>query len=143
MDSVDGGATTIVLDSLNGFAYAMPEERLLGLHLHELVSYLSQQGVTSLHVMTQHGLLEPQATAFDVSYVADTVILLRPFEYAGQVRKAIAVHKRRVGDHERTIREFELKGGRITIGPPLEEFSGVIAGNLRYLGTSLKQRDDP
>lgn len=138
VDSVDSGAKLVVLDSLNGYSYAMPEERLLGLHLHELLSYLGQQGVTSLQVMTQHGLITPKSTAFDVSYVADTVVVLRPFEYAGAVRKAIAVHKRRGGSHERTVRELDLSRGRVTVGKVLTDFSGVIMGQLEYLGGALE-----
>src|SRR5690606_12984041 len=116
VDSVEAGVKLVVLDSLDGYAYAMPEERLLGLHLHELLSYLSQQGVTSLQVMAQHGGREPRGTAFDVSYIADNVIVLRPFEYAGAVRKAIAVHKRRGGSHETTIRELDFSQGRVLVG---------------------------
>jgi circadian clock protein KaiC len=127
----------VAIDSLNGYAYAMPEERLLELHLHELVSYLNQQSVISLLVMTEHGLLTPQPRSFDVSYIADTVILLRPFEFRGVVRKAIAVHKRRAGAHERTIREFDLSQGKLTVGQPLEQFSGIITGNLQYVGNAM------
>lgn len=139
VDSVEGGAKMVVLDSLNGYAYAMPEERLLGLHLHELLSYLSQQGVTSLQVMAQHGGREPRGTAFDVSYIADNVIVLRPFEYAGAVRKAIAVHKRRGGSHETTIRELDFSQGRVLVGKVLTEFAGVTMGQLQYLGALLER----
>ncbi len=136
VDSAESGAQMIVIDSLNGYSYAMPEEGLLGLHLHELSSYLSERGVTSLQVMTQHGLLAPQATGFDVSYIADTVIVLRPFEHAGAVRRAISVHKRRGGSHERTIREFDMREGQVVVGMPLTEFSGVLSNQLSYLGGS-------
>jgi circadian clock protein KaiC len=137
-DAIDDGASIVSIDSLNGYAYAMPEERLLGLHLHELLSYLNQRGVATLGVLTQHGL-HRSAETLDVSYIADTTILLRPFEFRGEVRKAISVQKHRSGPHERTIREFDLSGGRITIGQPLEEFSGVISGNLQYLGGMLER----
>ena len=142
VDAVEAGVKLVVLDSLNGYSYAMPEERLLGLHLHELLSYLSQQGITSLQLMAQHGVLAPQAAAFDVSYIADNVVVLRPFEYAGEVRKAIAVHKRRGGVHERTIREFDLSQGRVALGKVLTEFSGITVGRLQYLGTSLEQPEE-
>ena len=141
VDAVEGGSQIIAVDSLNGYAYAMPEERLLGLYLHELLSYLNQKGVTSLLVMAQHGMLAPTPMEFDISYIADTVILLRPFEYAGKVRKALSVHKRRSGDHEKSIREFHLSGDGIVVGPPLEQFSGVIAGNLQFLGNDLTRPD--
>lgn len=139
MDAVADGAQMVAIDSLNGYAYAMPEERLLELHMHELVSYLNQQGVTSLLIMTQHGLFTPRSTTFDVSYVADTVVITRPFEFRGTVRNALSVHKRRIGPHERTVREFLLRDGKLVIGKPLKEFSGVIAGNLQYLGEELEQ----
>lgn len=143
MDAVDSGSELIVLDSLNGYSYAMPEERLLGLYLHELISYLSQKGVASLMVATQHGVFTPQSSDFDISYVADTVVVLRPFEDAGRVRTALSVHKRRAGSHEKTVRQFELRDSRIVIGPPLEKFSGVIAGDLRYHGDKLVSPEDP
>lgn len=132
--AVEEGVQTVAIDSLNGYAYAMPGERLLELHLHELTSYLSQQGVTSLLVMTEHGLFTPQPRDFDVSYIADTVIVLRPFEFRGEVRNAIAVHKRRLGAHERYVREFDLSRDKVTVGPPLDDFAGIIAGRLQYFG---------
>ena len=137
IDAVNSGATLVVLDSLNGYAYAMPDERLLSLHLHELLSYLSQMGVTSLQVMTQHGILGQFHSDFDVSYVADTVVLVRPFEFRGTVRRALSVHKRRQGPHEKTVREFDIRDGQVIVGPPLMEFSGVLTGTLQYQGEVL------
>lgn len=135
MDAVAAGASLVVIDSLNGYAYAMPEERLLNLHLHELLSYLGQKAVTSLHVMTQQGLFGRSPGApFDVSYIADTVILLQPFEFAGAIRKAVSVPKRRAGDHEKTIRELVLSQGHVSIGRPLDEFTGILSGAPSYLG---------
>lgn len=139
-EAIRDGVRLVVIDSLNGYAYAMPNERLLGLHLHELLSYLNHRGVSSLHVMTQHGFVGSTDAPFDVSYVADTVILLRPFEFAGMVRKALAVHKKRGGDHEKAIRELDMSRGQISVGDQLHEFSGIISGsNLQYLGRELKQ----
>lgn len=139
-EAIRDGVRMVVLDSLNGYAYAMPDERLLSLHLHELLSYLNHGGVSSLHVMSQHGVFGRNKAPFDVSYVADTVILVRPFEFAGAVRKALAVHKRRAGDHEKTIRELEIKDGCVTVGEPLDDFTGTIGGSsLQYLGRDLKR----
>lgn len=137
VDAVENGVTMVGIDSLNGYSYAMPEERLLELHLHEVVSYLNQQGVTSLLIMTEHGLVVPQSETFDVSYIADTVVVLRPFEFRGRVRKAIAVHKRRAGPHDCAVREFHMTRGKLVVGDPLENFSGVITGNLQYLGATV------
>jgi len=125
----ESGAPLVVIDSLNGYLSAMPEERHLLLHLHELLSYLSQVGTASLLVMAQHGLLGmAMQSPLDVSYLADSVVLLRYFESAGAIRQAISVVKKRSGAHERTIRQFELGSNGIRIGPPLHEFQGVLTG---------------
>jgi circadian clock protein KaiC len=127
--SVEAGARMIVIDSLNGYLNAMPEERLLALQLHELLSYLGHLGVTSILVMAQHGLTGQLVSPVDVSYIADTVILLRYFEAAGRVRKAISVVKKRSGAHEETIREYGLGAPfGIRIGQPLTGFRGVLTG---------------
>jgi circadian clock protein KaiC len=94
-------------------------------------------------VATQHGVFTPQPADFDISYVADTVLVLRPFEHAGRVRTALSVHKRRAGSHEKTVRQFELRDGRMGIGSPLDKFSGVLAGDLRYHGDKLVSPEDP
>lgn len=127
----------VVLDSLTGYMYSMPQERFLMLHLHELLSYLNQQAVTSLMVATEHGLVGSKRSPFDVSYIADTVVLFRNFEHAGEVRNAISVYKRRSGPHEKTIRELQMLDGGISIGPALREFQGVLAGQPRFSGESL------
>ena len=119
----------VVIDSLNGYLNAMPEERFLIIQLHELLTYLGQHGVATLLVGAQHGLIGTQMTApVDASYLADAVILLRYFEAAGEVRQAISVVKKRGGAHERTIREFRLDDGGIQVGEPLREFRGVLTG---------------
>jgi circadian clock protein KaiC len=127
--AVDDGACVVVIDSLNGFLNSMPEERYLTLHLHELLSHLGERGVVSIVVMAQHGLLGPSMTsAVDVSYLADCVILLRYYEANAEIHKAISVLKKRSGRHERSIRNFELGDGGITVGPPLRRFRGLMTG---------------
>ena len=134
----------IVIDSLTGFLNAMPEEKFLLNQLHELLAYLSQSGVVTILVATQHGLIGNMATPIDVSYLADTVVLLRYYEAAGAVRNAISVVKKRSGAHERTIREFALGAHGIKIGKPLSEFRGVLTGVPTYTGssTSLLRAED-
>jgi len=131
---VDEGASLIVIDSLNGYLNAMPEERLLTSQLHELLSFLSQRGVTTLLIMAQYGLLGNMQSPIDVSYLSDTVLLLRYFEAAGRIRKAISVVKKRSGRHEDTIRELSLGEGGILVGEPLTAFSGVLSGIPRFEG---------
>jgi circadian clock protein KaiC len=127
----------IVLDSLNGYLHAMPSERFLELHLHELLSYLAHQNVTTLLVMTQHGIVGGSMPApVEASYLADTVMLLRYFEAFGEVRQAISVIKKRTGRHERTIRELSFDR-RLAIGEPVRDFQGVLAGSPQFVGKAL------
>jgi circadian clock protein KaiC len=126
----------VVLDSLNGYVSAMPNEEYLELHLHELLTYLNQQGVVTIMVLAQHGLVGPSGTTLDVSYLADTVILTRYFEALGAVKKAISVIKKRSGAHETTIRELKMSENSIHIGPPLKDFEGVLTGSPRFTGNS-------
>jgi circadian clock protein KaiC len=122
-------ARIVVIDSLNGYIHAMPDEKFLIIQLHEVLTYLGQQGVASVLVSAQHGLMGSSMTVpIDVSYLADTVMLLRYFEAEGEVRQAISVVKMRGGEHERTIRDFSMKGGRINIGEPLHNYRGVFTG---------------
>ena len=124
-------ARVILIDSLNGYMNAMPEERFLTVHLHELLTYLGRQGVTTLMVAAQHGLIgSNMQSAFDTSYLADSVILLRYFEYAGKVKKAISVVKKRSGAHEESIRELLFDGKGIHLSEPLTQFRGVMTGTL-------------
>lgn len=118
----------ICLDSLNGYLHSMGEERFLNLQLHELLTYLSQQGVVTMVVVTPHGLLGSMQTPIDVTYLADTVITFRFFEAEGAVRRAISVIKKRTGRHEVTIRELKIAAEGIEVGPPLREFRGVLTG---------------
>lgn len=135
---------TVVIDSLNGYQAAMPEEQLLVLHLHELLLYLNRQGVTTFLTIAQHGLIGDMQSPVDVTYLADTVVLLRYFEALGRVRRAISVIKKRAGPHEDTIREYRVTDHGIALGPPLEEFQGVLRGVPVYSGQGGPLlRDDP
>lgn len=120
--------TVVIIDSLNGYLNAMPEDRFLSLHLHELLSYLSDQGVATLLVVGQHGFVGRVTSAIDISYLADTVMVLRYYEDRGELHRAISVLKKRSGPHERTIRNFELTTSGIQVGEPLRKFRGIIAG---------------
>lgn len=129
----------VVIDSLNGYMNAMPEERYITLHLHELLTYLSEHGVATIIVLAQHGLIGPSMTsAVDVSYLADCVLLLRYFEADGEILKAISVLKKRSGGHEQAIRRFELTSDGIAVGPPLRQFHGILSGIPIYNGQSEK-----
>ncbi|HEY8878090.1 MAG TPA: ATPase domain-containing protein, partial [Roseateles sp.] len=123
------GATVIVIDSLNGYLNAMPEERALTIQLHELLSYLNNHGVATFLVTAQSGMLGPNMrNAVDASYLADAIMLFRMYEHAGAVRKAVSVVKKRSGPHEDTIRQvwFDAKG--VHLGPPLSHLRGVLTG---------------
>jgi circadian clock protein KaiC len=129
-------AQVIVLDSLNGYVNAMPSEDYLYLHLHELLTYLNQQGVMTIMILAQHGLFGPMGAPVDVSYLADSVILTRFFEARGAVRKAISVIKKRSGFHENTLRELTMTKRGVALGKPLVEFEGVLTGVPRQIGGS-------
>jgi circadian clock protein KaiC len=122
------GVRVVVIDSLNGYLHAMPDQRHLVLQLHELLAFLNQQGVSTLMVLTQQGLVGSMQSPVDLTYLADTVVLMRYFESEGTVRQAISVIKKRSGDHERTIREFSLGPGGVKVGEPLAGFHGVLTG---------------
>ena len=131
-----GGLDLFILDTLNGFLNSMPEERFLTLHLHEMLSYLGQVGATSIMIEAQHGLVGNQGLhQLDVSYLADTVLLLRHFEALGTVRQALSVVKKRTGMHERTIRELRLDRGGVRLGPALSSFQGVLTGVPTHVGS--------
>lgn len=129
-------ARIVVIDSLNGYLNAMPEERFLNIHMHELLSYLSQQGVLTLLVMAQHGLMGKMESPVDLSYLSDSVLIMRYFEAAGSIRQAISVMKKRTGGHERTIREFQITAKGVRVGPPLADFHGVLTGVPVYAGSN-------
>ena len=122
----------MVIDSLNGYLNAVPEERFLLLHLHELLSYLGQSGVASVLVFAQHGLVGHMQASVDVSYLADSVILLRYFEADGRIHKALSIVKKRSGPHETAIRSLSMGANGLTIGDPLENYRGVMSGMPTY-----------
>jgi circadian clock protein KaiC len=134
-NAIDDGTSLVVIDSLNGLLQAMPSERLLAVHVHELLSFLASRGVTMLMTLVQRGVFGvPIDEAAEVSYLADTVILLRYFEHAGVVRQAVSVVKKRTGPHERTIRECRVQVGGFQVGAPLTAFQGVLTGVPIYDG---------
>jgi circadian clock protein KaiC len=124
----------VVIDSLNGYQHSIGDDRVLSIQLHELFSYLANRGVATIIVAAQHGLIGTMQSPIDVSYLADTVVLLRYFEAAGRVRKAISVLKKRSGQHESVIRELTLDETGLRVGRPLEDFTGVLTGVPRFSG---------
>lgn len=131
----EDGVSLVIIDSINGFMQAMPNERLLTVQVHELLSYLASRGVSVIMTLVQRAIFgAPVSEAAEVSYLADSVVLLRYFEHAGTVRRAISVVKKRSGTHEQTIREFRVEPGGLRVGEPLTDFRGVLTGNPEYLG---------
>jgi circadian clock protein KaiC len=137
-------ARTVVIDSLNGYQAAMPGEFALVLHIHELLQYLNRKGATTFLTVAQHGLVGDMKTPVDITYLADTVVLLRYFEALGRVRRAMSVVKKRTGAHEDTIREYQISQGGISLGPPLNQFQGVLRGVPTLVGSAdlLDSEDD-
>lgn len=132
------GVKLVVIDSLNGYLNAMPNDRYLSLHLHELLAYLGQHEVTTILVGVHQGILgTAMSTATDASYLADNILMLRHFEYNGEVRQAISVFKKRGGAHERSIREYALSSNGIYVGKVLQDFHGVLTGVPTYEGSKL------
>jgi circadian clock protein KaiC len=125
---------TVVIDSLNGYQAAMPEENSLILHMHELLQYLNRRGAATFMTVAQHGLVGDMKAPVDVTYLADTVILQRYFEALGSVRRAMSIIKKRSGPHESTIREYRIDGRGLTIGGPLDGFQGILRGVPVYVG---------
>jgi circadian clock protein KaiC len=125
----EDGCSVIVIDSLNGYLNAIPEERFLTLHLHELLSFLGERGVATIVVMAQHGFIgSGMHSTIDVSYLADCVILLRYYEANAEIKKAISVLKKRSGAHEKSIRDYDMGREGIRVGPPLKQFRGLLTG---------------
>jgi circadian clock protein KaiC len=125
----------VIIDSLNGYLQAMPQEHYLSLEIHQLLSYLNQHGVLTLLVMAQHGLIGAIQSPIDLSYLSDAVLLLRFFEAEGKIRKAISVMKKRIGTHEDTIRELHLSSRGLQVGEPLTDFQGIMSGISTYVGS--------
>ena len=142
---VDGQKLRVlVIDSMNGLLNAMPTEQYLALQLHELLSYLGQQGIATLITLAQAGVIgSSMQSPVDVSYLADSILLFRYFERAGAIRQAISVVKKRSGAHERTIRELFLERGRVWVGKPLAEFEGVLTGVPKLLRPESLQEESP
>ncbi len=118
----------VIIDSINGYMNTMPQEQTLSLQLHELLAYLNQQGVVTIMVLAQQGLMGNMQSAVDLTYLADTVLMFRFYEFRGVVKQAISVIKKRSGNHERSIREFKVGKDGIEVGPPLTTFHGVLTG---------------
>ena len=128
----------VVIDSLNGFLMAMPGERDLTLHLHELLAYLNKKGVITFLVFAQHGLIGPMNSDVDVSYLSDTVVLLRYFEVEGELKQMISIVKQRLGEHERSLRELRMSNGKVEVGESLKSFHGVLSG----MPSLMSQREE-
>jgi circadian clock protein KaiC len=129
-------ARIVVIDSLNGYVNSMPNERFVLVQLHELLSYLAEMGVLTILVLAQHGMIGDYKAPVDVSYLADSVILLRYFEHEGTMRKAVSVVKHRIGPHEESIRELRISSVGIELGPVLSQFHGILTGLPEYIGPS-------
>lgn len=127
-------AKTVAIDSLNGYSAAMPNENALVLHIHELLQYLNRQGATTFLTVAQHGLVGDMKAPVDVTYLADTVILLRYYEAVGRVKRAVSIIKKRTGWHEDTIREYRISDRGLVLGEPLDQFQGVLRGVPTYIG---------
>ena len=132
------GARVVVIDSLNGYLNAMPEDRYLTAQLHELLAYLNNHGVATFLIAAQSGIMGTTMRApIDASYLADSVVMLRMFEHAGRVKKAISVVKKRSGGHEESIRELWFDASGVHLGPPLAHLRGVLTGVPAEVGGTL------
>ncbi|MGE0273188.1 MAG: ATPase domain-containing protein [Alphaproteobacteria bacterium] len=139
-------AKTVVIDSLNGYQAAMPQENSLILHIHELLQYLNRQGANTFLTVAQHGLFSEMRSPVDATYLADTVILLRFFEAHGKIRRAVSIVKKRTGQHEETIREFRIGKTGLKLGAPLTDFQGILRGVPVFVGggnSFMKPPGDP
>ena len=134
---------TVVIDSLNGYQNSMPQEQFLILHMHELLQYLNRQGATTFLTVAQHGMMGEMRAPVDVTYLADTVIMLRYFEVRGEVRRAISVVKKRTGRHENTLREFSIKDNGLNIGETLHQYQGILRGVPQILGVGPSGDQQP
>ena len=118
----------VVIDSLNGYSKAIQDGNVLDVQLHETLTYLGQLGVVTIMVLAQGGFLNELRSPVDLTYLADTVIILRHFEAEGSIRQAISIAKKRSGGHERTIREYRVTAKGLWVGEPLLQFRGVLTG---------------
>jgi circadian clock protein KaiC len=136
---IEKNISLVIIDSINGYAYALPDERFLSIHLHELTSFLSLQGIVTLFTLNQQGGLgfTNAPSPFDISYISDSVINLAFYEHRGQIRKSLMVLKQRSGYHESTIRELTMDSRGLHIGPVLFEFEGIATGIPRYVSAKI------
>ncbi len=137
------GVRMVVIDSINGYLNAMPAERYLTLQLHELLAFLNQQGVITIIVLAQQGLVGAMQSIVDLTYLADTVVLSRYYESRGEVKKALSVIKKRSGNHERTIREMQIGRNGISLGEPLRDLQGVLTGVPSFMNAEAAKNDVP
>ena len=133
-------ASVVIIDSLNGYQASMPEEQFLILHMHELLSFLNRTGVLTILTVAQHGVLGDMKSPADLTYLSDSVLLLRYFEASGRVRRALSVIKKRSGGHEDTIREFRISARGVEVGEPLHGFQGVLRGTPEYRSDAGDER---
>jgi circadian clock protein KaiC len=144
--AVEAGARVVVIDSLNGYLNAMPEERYLTTHLHEMFAYLNQKGITTIMVVAQHGLMNTSVSGkagdIDISYLADTVLYFRYFEAEAEIKQAISIMKKRTGKHERSIRQLLIQEDGVVVGEPLKGFFGIMTGVPRYKGSTPMEKDE-
>lgn len=131
----------VVIDSINGYMNAMPDERFLNLQLHELLAYLNQQGIITIMILAQQGLMGNMQSAVDLTYLADTVILWRYYEALGSMKQALSVIKKRSGNHERSIREIRITKGGLEVGQPLTHLQGVMTGVPSFYRESTEDAD--
>ncbi|HEX8365950.1 MAG TPA: ATPase domain-containing protein [Allosphingosinicella sp.] len=136
------GVCAVVIDSLSGYQHAMPQEQFMLLQMHEIVTYLNQQGVLTFLILAQAGMVGAMHSPVDITYLSDTVLLLRFFEARGEIRRALSVLKKRTGPHEATIREVRIASGGISVGPKLDGFRGVLTGTPTFEGASPLLRGD-
>jgi circadian clock protein KaiC len=136
------GASVVVIDSLSGYQHAMPHEQHMLLQMHEIVTYLNQQSVLTFLILAQTGMVGAMQSPVDITYLSDTVMLLRFFEAQGELRRALSLLKKRTGRHEATIRELRIAPGGVLVGPKLEGFRGVLTGTPTYEGTASLLRSD-
>ncbi len=140
-EAVGAGAKLIVIDSLTGYLNAMPDARYLKLQMHELLSYLDSNGVSTIVTLTQSGFAAT-SSPLDLSYLADCIMVLRYFEARGHVRKAVSVLKKRSGPHEDSIREFTMGPEGISVGQPLDDVQGILSGVPTFVGRDGAFGDD-
>jgi circadian clock protein KaiC len=145
-DAVEGGASIVVIDSLNGYINAMPEERFLSTHLHELISYLNQKDVITIMVVAQHGILRGEVADFNVSYLADSVLLFRYFQPNGELLRGLRVFKNRTGAHEHAMRQLSITDTGIVVGEPISHTmatSGIPYDDSMMGESSLSEDEIP